>query len=252
MPIALAEPSEEFLRIAAEQAAVSQHYAALGAAMAFDPDAGLGGKLVFAGDLMQSPYLLRATNIAGAASLAASADAAAGRAAMRDGVIDFLVTSLDEALRILKNEIRKRQPVSVSVAVEPQEIIRHMLDRGVLPDLLPGILHENVQAFLDHGALRLAEEAPEPYLFWTVASDFSRWMPRLNACVRDAVATVPWQSRWLRLAPRYLGRSAQRVHGLALGVEARIRARQAIEALLSSAAAAGEAIPAVSIGETAL
>ena len=60
---------------------------------------------------------------------------------MRNGAIDFLVTSLDEALRILKNEIRKRQPIAVGVSVPVREIVKQMLDRGVLPDLLPPLLN---------------------------------------------------------------------------------------------------------------
>lgn len=52
--------------------------------------------------------MVRAANIAGAASLSATTDAIAQRNSIRDRVVDFLVTSLDEARRILKNEIRKR------------------------------------------------------------------------------------------------------------------------------------------------
>jgi urocanate hydratase len=102
-----------------------------------DPNSGLGGKLLYAGEIdPESRNLLYAANIAGAASLAASPDPAALRQAMRDGVIDFFVNSLEEALRILKNEIRKRQTVSVGVAADPTRLVDQMLDRGVLPDLL--------------------------------------------------------------------------------------------------------------------
>ena len=63
-----------------------------------DTEPSLGGKLLYAGELdAEARALLVAANIAGAASLAASADAAARKQAMRDGVVDFLVTSLDEA-----------------------------------------------------------------------------------------------------------------------------------------------------------
>ncbi len=50
------------------------------------------------------------------------------------------MTSLDEALRILKNEIRKRETVAVCVAAAPETVEREMLERGVLPDLLPPAL----------------------------------------------------------------------------------------------------------------
>src|SRR5258708_36444771 len=83
-------------------------YAAL--ARGSDPDAGSGGKLLYTGELHEDGCrLVRAANISGAATLSATAETAAQRQAIRDGVADFLVTSLDEALRILQNEIRKRQ-----------------------------------------------------------------------------------------------------------------------------------------------
>src|SRR5215475_15725073 len=66
---------------------------------------GLGGKLLYAGELDEDcRALIAAANIAGAASLCVSADARAQKRAIHEGVVDFLVTSLDEALRILKNE----------------------------------------------------------------------------------------------------------------------------------------------------
>ena len=76
-----------------------------------------------------------AGNVAGCATLAATAEPAAQKQAIRDGVVDFLVTSLDEALRILKNEIRKRATVAVCVGA-PSTVEREMIERGVLPDLV--------------------------------------------------------------------------------------------------------------------
>ena len=72
-----------------------------------------------ASSMNQGRALVVAANIAGAATLAATADRAAQKQALRDGVADFLVTSLDEALRILKNQLRKRETVAVCVALRP-------------------------------------------------------------------------------------------------------------------------------------
>jgi len=80
-----------------------------------DQEVGLGGMLLFGGDIGTAESqghgrdLLFAANIAGVASLAASDDPATQRQAIREGVVDFCVNSLEEALRILKNEVRKRQ-----------------------------------------------------------------------------------------------------------------------------------------------
>ena len=96
------------------------------------PEPGLGGRLLWAGELDGSGRaIVVAGNISGVATLAATADSNAQKQAIRDGIVDFLVTSLDEALRILKNEIRKRQTVAVCVGSAPDLIQREMLERGV-------------------------------------------------------------------------------------------------------------------------
>ena len=158
----------------------------------------LGGRLLYAGELdAEARALLVAANIAGAASLAATADAAAGKQAIRDGVVDFLVTSLDEALRILKNEIRKRETVAVCVAAASEAVEGEMLRRGVAPDLA-------------RPRAVVAPPESQALLTWNVASAPAIWLPKL-----DAVAAACLQlkdetaRRWLRLAPRYLGRLAR-------------------------------------------
>src|SRR5438270_10726114 len=97
----------------------------------------LGGKLLYAGALDDNGRaLITAANIAGAASLCATENEQDQKQAIRDGIVDFLVTSLDEALRILKNEIRKRAPVAVCIAAPHAESELQMSERGVAPDLL--------------------------------------------------------------------------------------------------------------------
>jgi hypothetical protein len=96
----------------------------------------------WAGDLILScgltdsgADLALAANIAGAACLSIDRSTEACRAAMRSGAVDFVVNTVDEALRVLKNEIRKRQPLSVALESSPQPALRELLDRGVLPQL---------------------------------------------------------------------------------------------------------------------
>jgi urocanate hydratase len=179
-----------------------------------DSEPGLGGKLLYAGELdQQGRALVVAGNIAGAASLAATADLVAPKQAIRDGVADFLVTSLDEALRILKNEIRKREAVAVCVALAPHAVERQMLERGVLPDLLAPGAGPECAPFLSQGA-RLVEPVDagesQTLLTWAVASSPAQWMPRLDAIALGNLGPADWPARrWLRLAPRYLGRLAQ-------------------------------------------
>jgi hypothetical protein len=191
----------------------------LGAAVS---DAGrepsLGGKLLYAGDLDgEGRGLMVAGNIAGAASLAATADLAVQKQAIREGVADFLVTSLDEALRILKNEIRKRETVAVCVAAAPQAIEGEMLERGVLPDLLrtTAASAPACRTFLRQGAHPIQLPSPakiRTLLTWQAAAAFAQWLPRLDALALDCLKLDDWYARrWLRFAPRYLGRLAQGV-----------------------------------------
>jgi len=214
-------------------------YAALTAtlppAFQFVPQQGLGGKLLYVGEINESGRsLLFAGNIAGAASLAASADPLEQRSAIRDGVVDFVVTSLEEALRILKNEIRKRQAVSVGVGLSAEALTRAMLDRGVLPDLLgPAVAGMGFEPDGARSVLPLESDAAE-FVTWSVDGPFARWMPRLDAC---AQAVIPAEDivrqRWLRLAPRYLGRPAQREHGVMLSAGEVTVFREQVRAMLS-------------------
>jgi hypothetical protein len=203
---------------------VERFYASLIAAANSRPgeEPELGGRLLYAGGLDGEGRALVVTgNIAGAATLTASADLATPKQAIRDGVIDFLVTSLDEALRILKNEIRKRAPVAVCVGLAPEQVEYEMVERGVLPNLLrPDALDApRYEVFLEVGARQIEPVAAKPVqtvLMWSVADAPARWLPKLDAIALDCLSleSNPAASaarRWLRLAPRYLGRMTQGV-----------------------------------------
>jgi urocanate hydratase len=208
---------------------VERLYAAFASAALREPGAdhepSLGGKLLYAGSLdAEARALLVAANIAGAASLAISADADARKQAIRDGVVDFLVTSLDEALRILKNEIRKRTTVAVCVATESPaseaDFAGQMLGRGVRPDLTSRIIP-------------IPSDADHVLLAWSVASDAAQSLPKLDAlalhCLdSDSSPAGATARRWLRLAPRYLGRMAQGLRVLRCDLQTAVRLQQEI------------------------
>jgi hypothetical protein len=185
-------------------------------------ESGAGGRLLYAGEPDEpGTRLLRAANIAGAASLAASADARALRQAMREGAVDFVVNSLDEALRILKNEIRKRQPVAVGVSVFPTLLLDEMLERGVLPDLLAPSLPSApaLETFSTQGARR-AEPTALPtgirFLVLPIPAAWSQQTATFDALLQDCLpADDALNRRWLRLAPRYLASSARRLRSVA-------------------------------------
>jgi urocanate hydratase len=94
-----------------------------------------------------------AASIAGAACLAVESRAEVCRAALRAGACDFVVNSVDEALRILKNELRKRKPVSVAVAMPESAALEELAARGVAPEVFVG---KGGERFAEFGA-RLVE-----------------------------------------------------------------------------------------------
>jgi urocanate hydratase len=174
---------------------------------------GLGGRLLYAGELDRAgAAMMVAGNVAGCATLAVAADEAARKQAIRDGIGDFVVTSLDEALRILKNEIRKRNSVGVCVGADRLAMEQEMLERGVLPDLVFDAHPANSKRAIRFGeGVRKIEisEAKKTgtFLMWQVPQSPARWMPKLDAIALDCLAAEPWTQRWIRLSPRYLGRA---------------------------------------------
>jgi hypothetical protein len=70
---------------------------------------------------------------AGAASIFLETDVAYLRAAQREGCCTFTVTSLDEALRIVKNELRQRHAITVGLRGDPAAWLQEMVERGVQP-----------------------------------------------------------------------------------------------------------------------
>lgn len=225
MPIET-HPSQIIDRIAQ----VEQTYAALMQCAAPGEDS-LGGKLLYIGELDQPGSILAtAANIAGAATLAASADPSSLRHAQREGVIDFLVNSLDEALRILKNEIRKREPVAVAISLAPEAIEKEMLDRGVLPNLLPpqpASPEPAIAAFIAQGAQPIASQPSRSgsrLLIWQIPEEFAQRPAAFDSLLLEHISQIDCATRrWLRLSPRYLGPKARRLRSLACDEEAASR-----------------------------
>jgi len=214
--VPLAAPSPDVLNFVSR---VAQAYARLIASPNADPESGLGGSLLYAGEMdEEARALVVAANIAGAATLVASADLTAQKQAIREAVADFLVTSLDEALRILKNQLRKRETVSVCVAMAPVAVELEMNERGVRPDLL----RRDVPDAPFHEVL-IDEKADDDetdltsipaLVVWRVDSARQKDLATLDAIALECLDAGDWPARrWLRLAPRYLGRMS---HGLRL------------------------------------
>jgi urocanate hydratase len=97
----------------------------------------LAGRLVVAGGMGgMGGAQARAATLNGATFLGIDADVASIKRRVKGGYCEVMVNNLDEALRILKNAVRKREPASVGLIGNAAELMPECVRRGVLPDLL--------------------------------------------------------------------------------------------------------------------
>jgi hypothetical protein len=94
-----------------------------------------GALVVTAGAGCSATGMPAAVSIAGGCTLALDPDVATVKAVFRQGGLDFVVNTLDEALRVLKNEIRQHKPLSVALTAPLAETLAEMDERGVRADL---------------------------------------------------------------------------------------------------------------------
>ena len=97
----------------------------------------LAGKLVVSGGMggMGGAQPLAAT-MNGGAFLGIDVDPERIKRRVKTGYCDVMVTSLDEALRILKNAVRKGEATSVGLVGNCADMIPELAKRGVVPDVL--------------------------------------------------------------------------------------------------------------------
>ncbi len=131
----------------------------------------LAGKLVVTGGMggMGGAQPLAAT-MNGAAFLGIDVDPERIKRRVKGGYCDVMVTSLDEALRILKNAVRKGEATSVGLVGNCADLIPEMAKRGVVPDLLTDqtSAHDPIAGYVPNGmtlaaALELRKSDPAEY-----------------------------------------------------------------------------------------
>ena len=132
----------------------------------------LAGKLIVSGGMggMGGAQPLAAT-MAGASFLGIDVDPERIKKRLKTGYCDFMVNTLDEALRILKNAIRKKEAVSVGLIGNCADVIPELAERGVLPDILTDqtSAHDPLNGYMPNGmslqaALELRKSDPQGYL----------------------------------------------------------------------------------------
>ncbi len=132
----------------------------------------IAGKLVVSGGMGAAGGALPlATRLLGAAFLGIDVDGDHIRRRIRTGYCDYCVSTLDEALRILKNAVRQKQAVSVGLVGNCADVIPELASRGVLPDILTDqtSAHDLLIGYVPSGlnadqAGALRRDNPEQYL----------------------------------------------------------------------------------------
>jgi len=181
-----------------------------------------GGKLVFAcGEGSSVSGLSAAVSIAGGTSLVVDPDMAAVKTVLRQGGVDFIVNSLDEALRTLKNEIRQKRALGVALVAQPSAVLSEMKERGVLPDLqvqfgefVQSGIEDDLKALLGMERLKLLQQSgavlPSPQLSaWLSARKWHETLLGTATHASDAalLATDAFSNgprrAWLRGISRY-------------------------------------------------
>ena len=163
-----------------------------------------------------------AVSIATGTTLAVDSNAAAMKQAMRRGEVDFVVTSLDEALRTLKNEIRQGRALSVGVIADTRAVLAEAVERGVLPALWVEFQNPEAKAWAPEIASMQAQGMPS-LNFDEAAAESNPWLAKhgwkerflaaasaveLRAVDASLLALVPESDtvrrRWIQRAPQYL------------------------------------------------
>jgi urocanate hydratase len=131
----------------------------------------LAGKLIVSGGMggMGGAQPLAAT-MTGACFLGVEVDPERIKKRLKTGYCDFMVNSLDEALRIIKNAVRKKENVSVGLVGNCADVIPELAARGVVPDILTDqtSAHDPLNGYVPNGmsleqALELRKRDPKAY-----------------------------------------------------------------------------------------
>ena len=201
-------------------ARVRAHYEPLCAVAASQFGVGsLAGRLLLVDGLAdEGDALLIAASIAGGASLTLETRTESVRHCVRNGIVDFAVTTLDEALRILKNEVRKQQPIAVLLESEPGGVLAEMVERGAQPDLLRWAVPDpatkaQIESLLERGAQQLppplvADPDPAHDVCWRAGEGGSAVLRQLDLIAGETLPQADAERRnWVARAPRYLPRA---------------------------------------------
>lgn len=177
--------------------------------------------------------LALASLAAGAAALLLEDDPVRLREASREGCATFTVTTLDEALRALKNEVRQGRAITIALAGSLERHLAEMVERGVLPGFTAAsrelsraeansiavLKHWGSERLYGHGLIGPGEVELVVDPDWTMVIDGAT--SPLERRGRDAVLLEKaWgdcdrsqvMRQWLRAVPTLFPRALDRPH----------------------------------------
>ncbi len=188
-----------------------------------------------------------ATTIAGGVFLGIEPDPQKLKAAARSGACDFIVNTLDEALRVLKNELRKQTPLSAGLLGDPAKMLAAMVERGVQPDLIASELEsaasasrQALDAMMERGAellpeaATMAETTSPAEAIWRAANQQDlRRMDRITLDLLPPEDQI--RRQWLERAPGYFYRQKPLQRVLELSPTERTRLLERLKSATASA-----------------
>ncbi len=138
----------------------------------------LEGKLVVSGGLggMGGAQPLAAT-MAGAVFLGVDVDPARIEKRLTSGYCDKMVSSLDEAMKLIDAAREKGEAISIGLVGNCADVLPEMLQRGIVPDVLTDqtSAHDALNGYVPHGmnlqeALQLRVAKPDEYVACSMRS----------------------------------------------------------------------------------
>jgi hypothetical protein len=149
-----------------------------------------------------------AASLAGGVSLVVDADAGCMKAHFRDGAFDFVVNTLDEALRAIKNEIRRGNSLAIGLISGPSAALKEASERGLAATFVLTKYELNQHADANVGETNAAfvdlgnSTEPSPQLAnWLLQR---AWFPvEIDSVKQAALSEDRIRQRWLRDLSKY-------------------------------------------------
>lgn len=208
----------------------------------------MGGKFVASSSMAGSRVALPlAATMHGAVFLGIDANSERIKRCVKTGYCDVMVNSLDEALRILKNAVRKHEAASVGLLGNPADVIPEMASRGVVPDLLsaaenqenatPNVLQDGIRALGALGSIlltSLSSSEASGSIHCVALSGEPTDIQRIDRLLVELFPGDEQLSRWIRTLQRRLRHQGLPARAYRLSADQRVRFGSAVNRLAAN------------------